>query len=367
MNKRTGIFSYFSTMKDHRLERKKKHDMLDIICLTIAAVICGCEDWYEIEEFAETNELWFKTFLTLENGIPSHDTFNRFFASLDPVTFESCFRAWVNSLEGIIKDQLISIDGKTVRGAKEHGKKSPVHIVSAWAGENEITLGQLRVDEKSNEITAIPELLKSLFIKDCLVSIDAMGCQHTIATAIIDKNSDYLLGVKGNQETLHQDLLDSFRFYKPDDTDTNLDTGHGRVETRKCTVIKNLGHLTGEKEWAGLTSLIRIESKRFIKASGKTETEARYYISSKNESAAYFQKNVRGHWAIENKLHWMLDVAFHEDQSRKRAGNAAQNFSLINKIALSLLKADLSLNRSIKIKRKKAGWDRDYLIKVLKF
>ena len=367
MNNRTSIFSYFSTMKDHRLDRKRKHDMLDIIALTIAAVICGCEDWYEIEEFAETNELWFKTFLTLENGIPSHDTFNRFFASLDPGTFESCFRAWVNSLEGIIKDQLISIDGKTVRGAKGHGKKSPVHIVSAWADENEITLGQLRVDEKSNEITAIPELLKSLFIKDCLVSIDAMGCQHTIATAIIDKGSDYLLGVKGNQQALHQDLLDSFRFYKPDDTDTGVDTGHGRVETRKCTVIKNLGHLTGEKEWAGLTSLIRIESERLIKASGKTETETRYYISSKNESAAYFQKNVRGHWAIENKLHWMLDVAFHEDQSRKRAGNAAQNFSLINKIALSLLKADQSLNRSIKIKRKKAGWDRHYLIKVLKF
>lgn len=367
MNKQIGIFSYFSTMKDHRLDRKRKHDMLDIIAITIAAVICGCEDWYEIEEFAETNEPWFKTFLTLENGVPSHDTFNRFFASLDPDTFEGCFRAWVNSLEGIIKDQLISIDGKTVRGAKEHGKKSPVHIVSAWADENEITLGQLLVNEKSNEITAIPELLKALFIKDCLVSIDAMGCQHTIVNSILDKDSDYLLGVKGNQEILHQDLLDSFRFYKPDDTDIDVDTGHGRVETRKCTVIRNLAHLTGEKEWAGLTSLIRIESERFIKASGKTETETRYYISSKNESAAYFQKNVRGHWAIENKLHWVLDVAFHEDQSRKRAGNAAQNFSLINKIALSLLKADLSLNRSIKIKRKKAGWDRDYLIKVLKF
>jgi len=367
MNKRTGIFSCFSTMKDHRLDRKRKHGMLDIIAITIAAVLCGCEDWYEIEEFAKTNEPWFKTFLPLENGIPSHDTFNRFFASLDPNTFENCFRAWVNSLEGTIKEQLISIDGKTIRGAKGNGKKSPVHIVSAWAGENGITLGQLRVYEKSNGITAIPELLKSLFIKGCLVSIDAMGCQHKIVDTIIDKDSDYLLGVKDNQATLHQDLLGSFRFFKPDDTDTDVDIGHGRVETRKCTVIKNLGHVTGQKQWTKPTSLIRIESERFTKASGKTETETRYYISSKNESAAYFQKNVRGHWGIENKLHWMLDVVFHEDQSRKRAGNAAQNFSLINKIALSLLKADQSVDRSIKIKRKKAGWDREYLIKIMKF
>jgi len=283
VNKRTGIFSYFSTVKDHRLDRKRKHDMLDIIAITIAAVLCGCEDWHEIEEFAKTNEPWFKTFLPLENGIPSHDTFNRFFASLDPNTFENCFRAWVNSLEGIVKEQLISIDGKTIRGAKENGKKSPVHIVSAWAGENEITLGQLRVYEKPDEITAIPELLKSLFIEDCLVSIDAMGCQHKIVDTIIDKDSDYLLGVKDNQATLRQDLLGSFRFFKPDDTDTDVDIGHGRVETRKCTVIKNLGHITGQKKWTKLTSLIRIESERFTKASGKTETETRYYISSKKK------------------------------------------------------------------------------------
>lgn len=367
MNKKSGISAYFSTMKDHRLDRKKKHDMLDIIAITIAAVVCGAEDWYEIEEFAVINESWFKTFLRLENGIPSHDTINRFFANMDPATFESCFTSWINSLEGITREQLVSIDGKTIRGAKQNGKKSPVHMVSAWADKNELVLGQLRVDEKSNEITAVPDLLKALFIKDCLVSADAMSCQHTIADAIVKKECDYLLAVKGNQSELQQDVLDSFRFFKPEDIATDTDTGHGRVETRKCTIIKDLGHITKKEEWANLTTLIRIESERFFKVSEKKETETRYYISSKNESAAYFQKNIRSHWGIENKLHWMLDVIFHEDQSRKRAGNAAQNFSLVNKIALTLLKKDISSSRSIKIKRKRAGWDRDFLIKVLNF
>ncbi|MDN3584433.1 ISAs1 family transposase [Mucilaginibacter flavus] len=193
------------------------------MAITIAAVVCGAEDWYEIEEFAVVNETWFKSFLKLDNGIPSHDTINCFFANMDPATFESCFTDWISSLEGITHDQLISIDGKTIRGAKENGKKSPVHMVSAWADKNELVLGQLRVYEKSNEITAIPDLLKSLFIKDCLVSIDAMGCQHAIADAIVDKESDYLLAVKGNQGELQENVLDSFRFFKPDDiaTDNN--------------------------------------------------------------------------------------------------------------------------------------------------
>lgn len=367
MNKKSEILTYFRTMKDHRLDRKKKHDMLDIITITIAAVLCGADDWYEIEEFAEIRESWLKTFLTLENGIPSHDTFNRFFANLDPISFERCFAAWVNSLEGITKEQLISIDGKTIRGAKQDGKKSPVHIVSAWASENEITLGQLRVYEKSNEITAIPALLASIFLENCLVSIDAMGCQYTIADAIIDKGGDYLLAVKENQKELHQNLLDSFRFFKSDDIITDMDTGHGRVETRKCSIIQDLGHITQQNNWKKLTTLIRLESERFIKVSGKTETQTRYYISSRKENADYFQKNIRAHWGIENKLHWMLDVAFNEDQSRKRAGNAAQNFSLISKIALNLLKSDQTSKRSIKIKRKKAGWDKEYLIRLLKF
>jgi predicted transposase YbfD/YdcC len=194
-----------------------------------------------------------------------------------------------------------------------------------------------------------------------------MGCQHTIAGAILAKECDYLLAVKGNQSELHQNVIDSFRFFKPDDIATDTDTGHGRVETRKCTILKDLGHITQKEGWPKLTTLIRIESERFFKVSGKAETETRYYISSKEESVAFFQKNIRSHWGIENKLHWMLDVIFHEDQSRKRAGNAAQNFSLVNKIALTLLKRDASSTKSIKIKRKRAGWDRNYLINVLNF
>lgn len=367
MNKKSGISTYFSRMKDHRLDRRKKHDMLDIIAITIAAVVCGAEDWYEIEEFAIANQTWFETFLSLENGLPSHDTINRFFANMDPKAFESCFTDWINSLEGITKEQLVGIDGKTIRGAKENGKKSPVHMVSAWASDSELVLGQLKVSEKSNEITAIPELLKSLFLEDCMISIDAMGCQHAIADAIVDKGCNYLLAVKGNQGGLEENVIDSFRFFKPDSIDTDTDTGHGRIETRKCTIIKDLGHITQKEKWPKLATLVRIESERYSKSTQKTESETRYYISSRDENAAYFQKNVRSHWGIENKLHWMLDVVFHEDQSRKRAGNAAQNFSLVNKIALTLLKKETSSKRSIKIRRKLAGWDRAYLLKVLNF
>ena len=367
MNKKPTISSYFSTMKDHRMNRMKKHQMMDIIVITIAAVLCGAEDWYDVEDFGEIKKDWLKTFLTLENGIPCHDTFNRFFAKLDPRSLEQCFAAWINSLQGVTQEQLISIDGKTIRGAKENGKKSPVHIVSAWASENELVLGQLRVEEKSNEITAIPELLSSIFIKDSLISIDAMGCQQNIAATIVDKGGDYLLAVKENQKELHQNVLDSFRFFEAETLFTEIDTGHGRVETRKCTVIKNLGHITRPNDWKKLTTLIRIESERFIKVSGKTENQTRYYISSRNEDAAYFQKNIRSHWGIENKLHWMLDVVFNEDDSRKRAGNAAQNFSLINKIALTILKSDQSSKRSIKGRRKSAGWNQEYLINLLKF
>lgn len=366
MHNKSKILSYFSTMEDHRLDRKKKHDMLDIITITIAAVLCGAGDWYEIEEFAEIRESWLKTFLRLENGIPSHDTFNRFFAKLDPKSFERCFVGWVNSLEGISNAQLVSIDGKTLRGAKHNGVKSPVHIVSAWAGENQITLGQLRVNEKSNEITAIPILLDAIFVENCLVSIDAMGCQQAIAAKIVDRGGDYLLAVKENQRELHQNILDSFRFFKADDILTDVDTGHGRVETRTCSIIRELGHIELKGRWKRITTLIRLESERFIQVSGKTEKQTRYYISSRKESADYFQKNIRSHWSIENQLHWMLDVVFREDQSRKRAGNAAQNFSLINKIALSMLKRDQTSKRSVKIKRKKAGWDTNYLIQLLK-
>ena len=367
MNNKKGILSYFSGMKDHRLDRRKKHDMLDIIVITIAAVLSGADDWYDIEEFAEIREDWLKTFLSLENGIPSHDTFNRFFANMNPTAFEHCFQQWIDSIEGLGKSQLISIDGKTIRGAKQGGKPSSIHLISAWASEHEVVLGQLRVHEKSNEITAIPALLEAIFIENSLVSIDAIGCQTEIAKKIIDEKGDYLLAVKENQKGLHTDLLDSFRFLKTEEVITDIDAGHGRIEKRKCSIVKDLSHITEVDKWKNLSTLIKIESERFHKSTGKTERQTRYYISSKEESADYFQQNVRSHWGIENKLHWMLDMVFHEDASRKRAGNAAQNFSMVTKIALKMLKMDTLSKRSIKTKRKRASWDGEYIKHLLKF
>lgn len=361
------ILGFFSGIKDHRLDRKKEHHLVDIIAITISSVICGAENWNEIEMYGKIREPWYRTFLDLPNGIPSHDTFNRFFAQLDPLAFEACFKEWVSSLADSTPGQLVSIDGKTIRGSKLLGPKSAIHMVSAWASDNNLVLGQLKVTDKSNEITAIPRLLEALFLENSLVSIDAMGCQRNIAAAILDKKADYLLAVKENQKELYRDIADTFRFSKPAEVIRDIDVGHGRVETRKCTIVNDLSHIENRDDWRGLKTLVKLESERHIKSSGKKETSIRYYISSKVASSVYFQQNIRSHWAIENKLHWMLDVVFHEDQSRKRAGNAAQNFSLINKIALTLLRNETSAKIGVKGRRLLAGWDNDFLLKVLKF
>ena len=366
-DKTSTVFAYFSGMKDFRITRRKRHLLTDIITIAIAAALCGVEGYNDIEDFGLVREDWFKTFLALPNGIPSHDTFNRVFSNMDPLKFEACFRGWVNSILESHTGQQVGIDGKTVRGAKNLGIKSPIHMVSAWAGDSNLVLGQVKVSEKSNEITAIPELLKSLLIKDCLVSIDAMGCQADIAGCIVDGGGDYLLTVKNNQPSLCQNIEDSFRFLKAADYDEDIDIGHGRIETRKCTVVTDLSHIEDPKKWNGLAVLVKMESKRYFKASKETETSTRYYIGSKAAGAAFYQKNIRGHWAIENKLHWTLDVVFHEDGSRKRNKNSAQNFSLINKVALNILKSDTTRNISIKRKKNIASWDFQYLLMLLKF
>ena len=366
-NKTSTIFSYFSEMPDFRINRKKQHLLTDIITITIAGVLCGMESYDDIEDFAEFRQDWFKTFLELPNGIPSHDTLNRVFSNMDPVKFELCFRNWVDAILESHPGQLISIDGKTIRGAKSHGIKSPIHMVSAWASESNMVLGQIKVSEKSNEITAIPELLKSLFIKGNIISIDAMGCQQDIAACIVKAEGDYLLAVKNNQASLYQNLEDSFRFLKTAGYDENIDIGHGRIETRKCTIITDLAHIENPDKWEKLNVLIRMESERCDKATGNTEHATRYYIASKLENAAFYQKNIRNHWGIENKLHWTLDVIFQEDASRKRSKNAAQNFSLINKVAINILKNDQSKNISIRRKRNIASWDMKYLSRLLNF
>lgn len=359
------IIDFFEPINDNRrLFGNKRHEFLDIIAISITAVICGAETWEEIEEYGQSKEKWLSSFLALPNGIPSHDTFNRVISSINPSQFEDCFRKWIASA---IKatGNIISIDGKTIRGAKVNGK-SPIHMVSAWCSEN-IILGQVKVDEKSNEITAIPELLEAIAIEGSVITIDAMGCQKEIAEKIIDKSADYVLALKGNQGELFEQVKDEFLFSKTTVSHDNLDFGHGRIETRKCSVIniKDFDHITTHKEWKGMKTVIMVESIRDFKNKELVENATRYYISSLEVTPERFLHIIRSHWGIENKFHWMLDVAFSEDYNRKRAIYASQNFSLINKIALSLLNQDKTKKVGIKSKRKVAGWNEDYLLQIL--
>lgn len=357
---------YFSSLTDPRVERTREHRLEDILFIAIASIICGAESWNDMEEFGKAKEDWLKTFLVLSGGIPSHDTFNRLFSALDPQELECCFMDWTRSVADLCENEVIAIDGKSMRGTRSSGNKSIVHMVSAWAEKNHIVLGQTKVEEKSNEITAIPQLLNLLVLKGCIVTIDAMGCQKDIASKIIEKQAHYLLALKGNQGNLLEQVEDSFRFLPVNAFDEELDAGHGRVETRKCSVISDLSLIESKEEWKGLKTLIKIESERYIKSTGKTELEIRLYISSLQADAKLINQSVRSHWGIENSLHWVLDVGFNEDDSRKRNGFAAQNYSLLNRIALNLLKNERTTKVGIRGKRLKAGWNNKYLIKLIK-
>jgi predicted transposase YbfD/YdcC len=364
--KSTRVIDFFEPLEDNRrASGNKQHELLDIVAISICSVICGADSWEEVQEYGKIKMEWLSTFLTLSNGIPSHDTFNRVISSICPDKFEECFRNWVSSLI-VATGDIISIDGKTIRGAKVNGK-SPIHMVSAWASINNLALGQVKVEEKSNEITAIPALLESLAVEGSTITIDAMGCQKKIAKTIIKRKANYVLGLKENQAKLLSEVIDEFRFSAVEKVHNDIDFGHGRIETRICSVIKNFDLVSSHKDWSSMTSIIRIESKREFKNKDKIEESCRYYISSHDKSAEEFQNIIRSHWAIENKLHWSLDVAFGEDFDRKRFMNASQNFSLINKIALNLAKNETSSKLGIKSKRKMAGWDENYLLKVLGF
>ena len=357
--------SYFSQLPAPSIDRCKEHLMEDIIFITIAAVICGAETWNEIESYGESKEEWLRTYLQLPNGIPSHDTFNRFFSSLNPSAFEESFLSWVRAVCTLTDGEVVSIDGKTLRGSRGSGGKHAIHMVSAWASVNQLSLGQVKVDEKSNEITAIPKLLEVLALKGCIVTIDAMGCQRDIAQQIISKEADYMLAVKGNQGTLEENINDTVRFTLPVEEWKEEDFGHGRIETRHCFLYKDLSFIENAQGWKNLRAVVRIESTRYIKSSQKEEKQTRFYITSSKASAEIIGKAIRSHWGIENRLHWQLDVSFSEDQSRKRDGYAAQNFSMINRIALNLIKHEQSKKRSVKGKRLTAGWNNDYLCKIL--
>lgn len=363
----TGLISFFEPMEDPRIERTRQHKFIDIIVITMAAVICGCEDWNEIELFGKLKKDWLRQYLALPNGIPSHDTFNRLFAALNPQSLQDCFLNWIQAVAQITEGRIVSIDGKRLCGSGTNGKKAIVHMVSAWCNTNNMVLGQVKTDDKSNEITAIPELLKLLNIKGCTITIDAMGCQKDIADKIIEMEGDYVLAVKGNQGNLLDDITEAFKetAIGSIQSNTGLETGHGRIEKRTCDVITDTDWVCNRQQWKGLQSLIRITAERTDKASGEMQRECRYYISSNMPDAAALLHITRQHWGVENKLHWMLDVNFGEDASQKRAGNAAQNFSVINRIALNLLQNEKTKKLSIKKKRLAAGWQHGYLEKLL--
>jgi len=366
MNSDNKLVSIFGQMEGHRSHVNRLHNLGDILLMGIISVICGAETWKQMVSFSNSKEEFLRGFLELPNGIPSDDTFNRVFSAIDSSKFEECFVNWVNSLSELSKGQVIAIDGKTLRGAKSHGQKSPVHMVSAWACENNLVLGQVKVNEKSNEITAIPELLELLCVEDSIITIDAAGCQEKIAEKIIDNKAEYILAAKENQKGLYQDIINEFSCSHSIETTSQLDFGHGRIETRTCSIITELHRMRDTAKWKELKTIIRIESTREFKNSRKsTENSVRYYISSCNGDAEFFQKAIRSHWAIENRLHWVLDVAFGEDASRKRQGNAAQNYSVLLKIALNLLKNEKSEKQGVKGKKLRAAWDEKYLTKVL--
>lgn len=364
---KSKIISIFSKVEDTRRVLSNDYDLNSILVSAMISVISGANTWNEIEEYCIEKAEWLSSFLNFNKGIPSHDTFNRVISSIEPIKLENCFREWVSLL---IEDKglqgVINLDGKTIRGAKKHGVKSTFHMVSAWSCDSNIVLGQLRVSEKSNEITAIPKLIDLLEIEKCVITIDAMGCQTDIADKIIEKKADYVLAVKGNQAKLLEQIEDEFRFTKTTDFSKTIDLDHGRIETRECSVINDFQHIENQEKWKNLRNIIKIESIREFKNSDKqTERNTRYYISSAVGNAVFFQETIRSHWSIENKLHWSLDVAFNEDASRKRNKNSAENFSLLSKIGLNILKNDASTKIGIKGKRLKAGWSNSYIEKLL--
>jgi len=371
---RKPFLSYFRTMKDHRINRKKRHPLENIIAITIVAVICNSDTWEDVAFFGEMKKDFFSKFLDLSNGIPSKDTFRRFFAALDPEVFESHFLQWAQSLAKNIDQEIVSIDGKTIRQASRMQSDNPIHLVSAWASHNELILGQLKTEEKSNEITAIPHLLESLFLEGATVTIDAMGCQKSIVNQIvIEKKADYVLALKENHPTLLEEVTQSFKEKPCHEFYQTLDYGHGRIEERKCSIINDLGFIFDKASWTNLRSIVRIDSQRIIKKTGEIQQETRYYISSLTD-AEKTSKAIRCHWGVENKVHWCLDMTFGEDSSSKRAGFSSQNFSLINKIALNLIRKNIDKDieskrfkkwTSIKSRRRLAHFCDDYLLELL--
>lgn len=367
----TSILEHFSTLEDPRIERGKEHQLLDIVVLAICAVVSGAEGWEGIELFGQTRLAWLRRYVPLANGIPAHDTLARVLSRISARGFEACFASWVRACAAVTEGEVIAIDGKTSRRSHDRrSRQSALHLVSAWATSNRLVLGQRKTAAHSNEIEAIPKLLEVLELKGCIVTIDAMGCQTEVAAQIVEQKADYVLAVKGNQGELYEELQEffataraaQFRGVKHTYHET-VDKGHGRIEVRRYWLSPVLSGLARPARWRKLTAIGLVESERHV--GDKVSIEQRYYICSVDRGAAVFADAVRRHWGIENSLHWVLDMTFREDESRIRRGEAPQNFAVLRRMALNLLKRETTLNRSVKQRRMKAGWDEAYLGKVL--
>ena len=380
LHPKKSLIEHLSTIRDPRVNRTRDHELIDILVIAICALLCRAETFNDMEDFGKAKLEWFKTFLSLPNGIPSHDTFNRVFQMLDPAEFLEAFLNWTQGVRQAVPDEIVAMDGKALRRAlTEH--KNPRYIVSAWAGENGLVLGQLKVDEKSNEITAVPQLLRVLELSGCIVTLDAMGCQKNIAREIKEADAEYLLALKGNQDSIHRevkefldDAIADSKTWRPAGaqpevqavrlaTKKVVEKDHGRLETREYYQSAELDWFADRSKWEGLQTVGMVESTREI--NGQVSRERRYYISSLPLDIERFARAVRGHWGIENRLHWVLDVQLGEDQSRARSGYAAENLATLRRLAVNMLKSEKTKKRGIRGKQNNASWDHAYLLKLL--
>jgi len=376
-----SLIEHFKDLPDPRVDRTKDHDLIDLVVIAICTLLCAGESFNDMEDFGHAKEAWFKTFLCLRNGIPSHDTFNRLFAALDPQAFLDCFLRWTQSLRQAVAQEIVALDGKALRRAL-NADQSVKYVVSAWAESNGLVLGQLKVADKSNEITALPRLLRVLELSGCIVTVDAMGTQKKIAKEIIEADADYVLALKGNHETVHQEVKTFLEEIVAEKTSPprrpapppspaavklavlqTVEKDHGRLETRRYYQSAELDWFADRAKWAGLRSVGMVEAIREIGA--QRTVERRYYLSSLPLGVETFARAVRGHWGVENKLHWVLDVCFREDQSRARAGYAAENLATLRRLALNLLRREKTKKRGIKGKQLNASWDHAYLLRLL--
>lgn len=365
------FMSYFEGLEDPRIERSKRHLLQDIILIAVLSFIAGAQCWTEIEDYGHENEGWLKNYLKLPNGIPSHDTFARVFARLNPKAFQDSFIAVMQAFGEETEGEIIALDGKTLRRShnRREGKR-PLHLVSAWASRNGLTLGQVKTADKSNEIKAFEALLELVDVKGCTVTIDAMGCQRKIAAQIKEAKGDYVLAVKANQGQLQTKLIGLFKQAKELNYEAmvyskthTVDGEHGRIETRNYTVLPLMYAFEYKRDWKGLQAFVKVESIR--EKGDRLSVENRYYISSLKPEAPLLAEAIRRHWSIENSLHWCLDVVFNEDQSRIRKGHAPENVALLRRMVLSLLKAETSFKAGLRRKQRKALTDKNYLFKVL--